>query len=244
MVVVCQIEIARLQAKLDTDVHWTQSQQRFLNERGAILHKHDKVTVPGGPVTHRAVRSLDSIDCEAKAEDLQPEETKRRLRLQGVASKLDYWRQKLAMWETTRCSLLEHRHEYHDVTTAVFYHYRGMKDAADKHLHGSAAKKHALKLAVQQSSEGFPELRDKAADAVSPLSILGSLFDVAMQRAQTDSKHVRFPPILINFALNIINKSPSTYAALRAALPSLPSPSTLSHYTYVPRSAHTDTQLG
>ncbi len=95
-----QAEIANLTAMLQTDEYWIQSGERFVTGRGAIIHKHDKVTVPGGPVTHRPVRSLDSIDCEAAPEDLHADQLKLRLKAQGKAAKLDYWKAKLGIWKS------------------------------------------------------------------------------------------------------------------------------------------------
>ena len=144
-----------------------------------------------------------------------------------MTSALDTWRRQLTTWEADLESRLVHRHEMCDVTTQVVMHYRGMASAASDGLRGSSAKQSAIRVATEYASAAMPDQAEHLKDLVSPTSVLGALFDVCMQRAETDQTHV------LSFALSILNKSPTAYRHLRGALPGLPSPSTLSLFTYV-----------
>ena len=226
----------RLKVRLNHDEYLMQHRARFLDDAGRIRHKHDKVLVPGGPVTHHPIRSLDSIECKPIVVDGDTDAgsyLKSQLRVKQLSTEIEQLQKKVSAWQTELDSNIAHRHEYNDVVTMVMTHFRGMSTAKEEGLRGPAAKRRALQEAVVNLTRNMPDLRAKMYDMVSPTSVLGALFDVCQQRAETDHKHVRYPPVLIAFALNVIAKSPTTYRMLRSALPSLPSPTTLSMYTYV-----------
>ena len=147
-----QADIATLEIEVEDDEYWTQEHHRFLSQSGKILHRHDSVDVPGGAAVHRPARNMDSVECGATAEGVGSKSLKDRLRIKERFSTLEEKRDRLRYLMTDLASREQHRYELNDVTMQVILHHRGMASAAEEHLKGTAAQKHALRIAVEHSA--------------------------------------------------------------------------------------------
>ena len=223
-----QNDIKALQVAQSKDLFCKRQQGIMFVDRELRREGTEDPVFDGAPRPQRPTSVTDSKASTAPRGAYSSDEVSNRQRVAEMEAEIKAKRDELKRLQRKIVSCEQQHLQSLDLINTLFLTLRGRSTTKGVRMLGSSSDARKLQAAVNtvlgQSDADVARLRQMTA----PNTVMGALFDAAVQRMEKGKHHVRYSPRLLQFAIMVAQKSPTAYKSIRAACPHLPTQRRLS----------------